>query len=220
MPTTASPRPTCPAQITFDRTTHVPALSTDAVSPTNAASATVTVDFGEPIDPATFTISDVSVYRRGRPPSLAQDGCNDPAIHLHGHPSASDGTITVTIPAGSVTDPAGNSITASNALQITFDRTTHVPALSTDAVSPTNAASATVTVDFGEPIDPATFTISDVSVYRRDGLQTLPRMGATTQRYTFTVTSCLRWHHHGHDPRRQRHGPLPTTATPRPMPCR
>ena len=38
-----------------------PTLSTDAASPTNAASVTVTVDFGEPIDAATFTLDDISV---------------------------------------------------------------------------------------------------------------------------------------------------------------
>ncbi len=50
--------------MTFDRTTHVPALSTDAASPTNAASVTVAVDFGEPIDDATFTLDDISVTGR------------------------------------------------------------------------------------------------------------------------------------------------------------
>ena len=172
-------------QITFDRTTHVPALSTDAASPTNAASATVTVDFGEPINPATFDISDVSVSG-GDASNLAQEGATTQRYTFTVTPT-SDGTITVTIPAGSVTDQANNSITASNALQITFDRTTHVPALSTDADSPTNAASATVTVDFGEPINPATFDISDVSVSGGDA-SNLAQEGATTQRYTFTVT--------------------------------
>ena len=191
-------------QITFDRTTHVPALSTDAASPTNAASATVTVDFGEPINPATFDISDVSVSG-GDASNLAQEGATTQQYTFTVTPT-SDGTITVTIPAGSVTDQANNSITASNALQITFDRTTHVPALSTDAASPTNAASATVTVDFGEPINPATFDISDVSVSGGDA-SNLAQEGATTQRYTFTGHPDLRWHHHSHDPRRQRHGP-------------
>ena len=172
-------------RVTFDRTTHVPALSTDAASPTNAASATVTVDFGEPIDPATFAISDVSVSG-GTASNLAQDGATTQRYTFTVTP-ASDGTITVTIPADSVTDQVGNSITASNVLRVTFDRTTHVPALSTDADSPTNAAFATVTVDFGEPIDPATFAISDVSVSGGTA-SNLAQDGATTQRYTFTVT--------------------------------
>ena len=145
----------------------------------------MTVDFGEPINPATFDISDVSVSG-GDASNLAQEGATTQQYTFTVTPT-SDGTITVTIPAGSVTDQANNSITASNALQITFDRTTHVPALSTDAASPTNAASATVTVDFGEPINPATFDISDVSVSGGDA-SNLAQEGATTQQYTFTVT--------------------------------
>ena len=100
---------------------------------------------------------------------------------------SSDGQLTVTIPADSVKDPAGNSNTVSNVLRVTFDRTTHVPALSTDAASPTNAASVTVAVDFGEPIDDATFTLDDISVTGGDA-SGLAQEGVTTQKYTFTVT--------------------------------
>ena len=171
-------------QITFDRTTHVPALSTDEASPTNAASATVTVDFGEPIDPATFTLGDVSVSG-GTASNLAQEGATTQQYTFTVTP-ASDGTITVTIPAGSVTDIADNSITASNALQITFDRTTPGPTLSTTETSPTNAASVTVTVDFGEPINPATFILADISV--TGGTASSLTHSSANQNFTFTLT--------------------------------
>ena len=85
----------------------------------------MTVDFGEPINPATFDISDVSVSG-GDASNLAQEGATTQQYTFTVTPT-SDGTITVTIPAGSVTDQANNSITASNALQITFDRTTPGP---------------------------------------------------------------------------------------------
>ena len=76
-----------------------------------------------------------------------------------------DGEVTATIPADRVMDIADNDNTASNVLRVTFDRATPGPTLSTDAASPTNAASVTVAVDFGKPIDPATFTHgSDMSV--------------------------------------------------------
>ena len=71
--------------------------------------------------------------------------------------------MTASIPAGRVTDPAGNGNTASNTLRVTFDSTAPSPTLSTDAASQTNSA-FTATVDFGEPIDPATFTLADISV--------------------------------------------------------
>ncbi len=111
----------------------------------------MTVDFGEPdIDAATFTLDDISVTG-GDASGLAQEGATTQKYTFTVTPS-SDGQLTVTIPADSVKDPAGNNNTASGQLPVTFDRTTPGPALSTDAASPTNAASVTVTVDFGEPI--------------------------------------------------------------------
>ena len=171
--------------VTFDRTTPGPTLSTDAASPTNAASVTVTVDFGEPIDAATFTLDDISVTG-GDASGLAQDGPTTQKYTFTVTPS-SDGQLTVTIPADSVKDPAGNNNTASGQLPVTFDRTTPGPTLSTDAASPTNAASVTVAVDFGEPIDDATFTLDDISVTGGDA-SGLAQEGVTTQKYTFTVT--------------------------------
>ena len=171
--------------VTFDRTAFSPALSTDATSPTNAASVTVAVDFGEPIDPTTFTLADISVAG-GDASVLAQEGATTQKYTFTVTPS-SDGQVTASIPAGRVTDPAGNGNTASNTLSVTFDRTAFSPALSTDATSPTNAASVTVAVDFGEPIDPTTFTLADISVAGGDA-SVLAQEGATTQKYTFTVT--------------------------------
>ena len=143
------------------------------------------VDFGEPIDDATFTLDDISVTG-GDASGLAQEGVTTQKYTFTVTPS-SDGQVTVTIPADSVKDPAGNNNTASGQLPVTFDRTTPGPTLSTDAASPTNAASVTVTVDFGEPIDAATFTLDDISVTGGDA-SGLAQEGATTQKYTFTVT--------------------------------
>ena len=162
-----------------------PSLATDSPSPTNAASVTVTVDFGEPINPATFTLDDISVTG-GDASVLAQEGATTQKYTFTVTPS-SDGQLTVTIPADSVKDLAGNNNTASGQLPVTFDRTTPGPTLSTTETSPTNAASVTVTVDFGEPINPATFTLDDISVTGGDA-SVLAQEGATTQKYTFTVT--------------------------------
>ena len=170
-------------RVTFDRTTPGPALSTDAASPTNAASVTVTVDFGKPIDPATFAISDVSVTG-GTASSLTHSSANQNFTFTL-TPGA-DGEVTATIPADRVMDIADNSNTASNVLRVTFDRTTPGPTLSTDAASPTNAASVTVTVDFGKPIDPATFAISDVSV--TGGTASSLTHSSANQNFTFTLT--------------------------------
>ena len=97
-----------------------------------------------------------------------------------------DGEVTAEIPADSVMDIADNSNTASNVLRVTFDSAQPGPTLSTDAASPTNAASVTVTVDFGKPIDPATFTLGDVLV--SGGTTSNLAHSSANQTFTFTLT--------------------------------
>ena len=188
-------------RVTFDRGYPRPTLSTDAASPTNAASVTVAVDFGEPIDDATFTLDDISVTG-GIASGLAQEGVTTQKYTFTVTPS-SDGQLTVTIPADRVMDIADNDNTASNVLRVTFDRATPGPTLSTDAASPTNAASVTVAVDFGKPIDPTTFAISDVSVI--GGTASDLTHSSANQNFTFTLT-LRRRRGDCHDPRRPRHG--------------
>ena len=170
-------------RVTFDRTAPGPTLSTDADSPTNAASVTVTVDFGKPIDATTFTLDDISATG-GTASNLAHSSANQ--IFTFAITPDADGEVTASILADRVTDPADNANTASNVLSVTFDRTAPGPTLSTDTTSPTNAASVTVTVDFGEPIDATTFTLDDISVTGGDA-SGLAQEGSTTQKYTFTV---------------------------------
>ena len=145
------------------------------------------VDFGEPIDGATFTLDDISVTG-GDASGLAQEGATTQQYAFTVTPARRQ--VTATIPADRVTDPAGNGNTASNTLSITFDSAAPAPTLSTDTASPTNAASVTVAVDFGEPIDGATFTLDDISVTGGDA-SVLAQEGATTQQYAFTVTPSL-----------------------------
>ena len=169
-------------RVTFDSAQPGPTLSTDAASPTNSA-FTVTVDFGKPIDPATFTLGDVSVTG-GTTSNLVNSSANQ-TFTFTLTPGA-DGLVTAEIPADSVMDIADNSNTASNVLRVTFDSAQPGPTLSTDAASPTNAASVTVTVDFGKPIDPATFTLGDVSV--TGGTTSSLAHSSANQNFTFTLT--------------------------------
>ena len=174
-------------QVTFDRTPPVPELSTDAASPTNAASVTVTVEFGEPVDAATFTLPDVSVDG-GSAANLAHTSGNRTFTFTLTPDSdgMANGTVNATIPAGSLTDIAGNNNTASNVLQVTFDRTGFGATLSTDAVSPTSADSIPVKVVFDEPINAATFALPDVSVEGGTASDLLHTSG--NQTFTFTMT--------------------------------
>ena len=145
--------------ITFDTSRPTPSLTADASSPTNAASVTVTVDFGEPINATAFALADDVTVTGGAVSGLA---------HLSGNRTFTftlapdgDGTATVAIPAGGVKDESGNLNTASDTLSITFDTSRPTPSLTTDAPSPTNSPSVTVTVDFGEPINATAFALAD-----------------------------------------------------------
>ena len=169
-------------RVTFDSTEPSPTLSTDAASLTNAASITATVNFGEAIDASTFAISDVSVTNGT---ALNLSGQSGDRIFTFTLTPDADGNVTASIPAGSVTDPAGNGNTASNVLRVTFDQTALPPTLSTDAASPTNSA-FTVTVDFGEPINATTFTLDDVSV--AGGAASDRAHSSANQTFTFTLT--------------------------------
>ena len=142
------------------------------------------VDFGEPIDPATFTLADISVTG-GDASVLAQEGSTTQQYTFTITPDA-DGQVTASIPASRVMDPADNGNTASNPLSVTFDRTAPGPTLSTDAASPTNAASVTVAVDFGEPIDGATFALDDISV--TGGTASNLAHSSANQNFTFIIT--------------------------------
>ena len=169
--------------VAFDRIAPGATLSTDTASPTNAASITATVDFGEAIDASTFDISDVSVTNGIASSLLGQPG--DRIFTFTITPSA-DGEVTAVIPAGRVMDPAGNDNIASDTLSVAFDRIAPGATLSTDTASPTNAASITATVDFSEPIDPATFILADISVTGGTASSLLGQPGDRI--FTFTIT--------------------------------
>ncbi len=95
----------------------VPVLTADAVIFTGNDPLTVSVDFGKAIDAATFAVSDISVT----------GGDASDLTHLSGNrtfaftitPDAV-GQVDVSIPAGSITDLAGNANAVSDTLQMTF----------------------------------------------------------------------------------------------------
>ena len=100
-----------------DTISPIPILTTDAVMPTDDDSVPVSVDFGEAINAATFAASDVSVT----------GGTASELTHLSGNRTFAftltpdtAGQVTVSIPAGSITDLAGNANAISNTLQITI----------------------------------------------------------------------------------------------------
>ncbi len=276
---------------TVDTAQFTLSVNTNTPSPTNQQSITFKVDFDEPIDPATFTASDVSASKGTvsepttdnnqtfeftitglttgtltvfipadsvddlaqnknlvsntvtitidtTPPSLSSITRSSPASELTSLTSldfavtfsesvtnvgsadfvlstdagAGTGTITVsTINASSyvvtvadatagtinldvasnhdITDTAGNPLTTATAPNpdesFTVDTTQFTPSINANVTSPTNQQSITFTVDFGEPIDPDTFTTSDISA--SSGTVSEPTTD-DNQTFEFTIT--------------------------------
>ena len=162
-----------------------PTISSNKQSPTNAHSITFTADFGEQVDAATFTPSDVSASSGTVSDPLPANGTAGTfTFEVSG---LAAGNLTVSIPEGGVLDLAGHNNTASDPYVVEIERTRPVPVLSTAAFSPVNASGITFTVDFGVPVDAATFTPSDVSASAGTVSDPLPA-GGTAGTFTFEVS--------------------------------
>ncbi len=136
---------------TVDTTPPEPSIDTDTASPTNLQSITFTVNFGEEIDPDTFTESDVDVSLG----TVSAPATNDNQTFTFEITGLATGNLTVSIPAGSVDDLAENSNLASNTLAIVVDTT--APSLSSitrssPTVEVTSLTSLEFAVDFSEAV--------------------------------------------------------------------
>ncbi len=161
-----------------------PSISTAEPSPTSADRVAFSVDFGEPVDAATFGSSDVSASGGTvSAPAPAAGTAREFTFEVYG---LAEGNLTVSIPEGAVLDPAGNSNTASDPYVMLVERTRPSPSISTAEPSPTSADRVAFSVDFGEPVDAATFGSSDVSA--SGGTVSAPAPAAGTAReFTFEV---------------------------------
>ena len=175
-----------PYVIEIDRTRPAPALSAAVSSPVNASSITFTVDFGEQVDRSTFDPSDVSASSGTVSDPLPASGTARTFTFEVSDMAA--GNLTVSIPEGGVLDPVGNNNTASDPYVIEIERIRPTSIISTAASSPVNASSVAFTVDFGEPVDQTTFTISDIFVSGGTVSDPLPASG-TAGVFTFEVSN-------------------------------
>ncbi len=166
-----------------DTSSPAPVISSSAQGHTNAYSIDFTVDFGEPVDPATFTSSDVHASSGTVSDPLPVNGMTVFVFTVSG---LAAGNLTVHVPEGGILDPAGNGNTASDPYVIKVDWTRPSPSIYTAATSPVNASSIDFTVDFGEPVDPTTFTSSDVHASGGTVSDPLPVNGTTV--FAFTVS--------------------------------
>ena len=160
-------------------------ISTAEPSLTNAHRITFTVDFGVPVDAGTFAPLDVSTSAGTVSDPLPASGTARTFTFEVSDMAA--GNLTVSIPEGGVLDPVGNNNTASDPYVIEIERIRPAPIISTAVSSPVNASSVAFTVDFGEPVDQTTFTISDIFVSGGTVSNLLPADG-TGMEFTFEVS--------------------------------
>ena len=174
-----------PYVIEIERTRPAPALSTTVSSPVNASSITFTVDFGEQVDAATFTPSDVSASSGTVSDPLLASGADTEFTFKVSDLAA--GNLTVFIPEGGVLDLAGNNNTASDPYVVEIKRPRPMPVISAAESSLTNAHSITFTVNFGVPVDTTTFTASDISTSGGTVSDPLPANSIYTE-FTFEAS--------------------------------
>lgn len=159
-----------------DRTAPTVAITTTTTNPSNAGSFVATVKFSENI--TGFTQSDLALVNATVSNFTTVDNRTFTATIT---PTA-DGIASVTVPAASVQDAAGNANTAGS-LSITFDRAAPTAVISSTATNPTNLAQIPITVTFNEDVTGFLATGLTVSGGALSGFtQTNPRV------YTAVVT--------------------------------
>jgi hypothetical protein len=140
---------------------------TGQADPTNVNPVLFTVVFSEPINTATFTTADVSTSF-GTVASVTQVGPMDGTTFEVAITATGAGTIQPTIPAGGVSDPAGNTNAASTSTdnEVFFDNTSPTVTVNQHAgqADPTSVSPVLFTVVFSKPINVSTFTNSDVTI--------------------------------------------------------
>jgi len=163
---------------TIDRIKPQPTFSVPFASVTNQSTFDVTVDFNESVTGfeltdlivSGVTLSNLRLLNGGRYLVTA---------------TASNGPISISLPAATATDLAGNTSEAATTLSRTVDLTAVTVTLTTTIASLSNASSFVVAIDFAESVNG--FTISDVTVLN-GGASNLITTDVATGKYSVTVT--------------------------------
>lgn len=117
-----------------DTTAPTASISASVPSTTNQSPFTVTVAFSEAV--TGFALTDVTLTNA----TASNLATADSKVYTFSVTPTAQGSVTVGIPAGAATDAAGNSSTASNTLQFTFDSaapSVTATALTTNDTTPT-----------------------------------------------------------------------------------
>ncbi len=157
-----------PTLTNFDVTVNQASGQSD---PSNANPVNFTVDFSKPINSSSFTSDDVSISAGTCTPSvevtaIAPYDFTNFNIAVSG--LSGNCTVSASIPAGKVQNPAGTIFNASTSTdnQVAFEGA--VPNVTinqaTDQADPTNTSPVYFTAVFSKPINPGTFTADDVTL--------------------------------------------------------
>ena len=139
----------------FDTTSPVPSLSTTIGATTNQSPFAVTIVFNEPV--TGLSPADLNI-QNGTASNLTGSGTSY-AIEIT--PSG-EGIVTVSLPAGSAADSAGNNSETSNEVSVIYDLGSPTVTVTSGAPSPTKISPIPFTITFSEV--PTGFTASDVTV--------------------------------------------------------
>ncbi|WP_246004382.1 tandem-95 repeat protein [Marinimicrobium koreense] len=137
----------------LDTTVPTTSLSTAASDPTNGA-FDITVTFGETV--SGFDVSDITATNASLS-SFSGSGASYTATVT----PTTDGSVNVDVAADVAQDSVGNGNTAATTLSLTYDGTAPAPAITSAETSPSNSASFTATIDFGETV--IGFAVGDIS---------------------------------------------------------
>jgi len=162
--------------VTYDNTEPTVTLSTSTGTITNANPATVNLDFNENI--TGLELTDL-MLTNATASNLAGSG----ASYTVDITPTAEGSVTVDLPALTVTDLAGNGNTLSNTVSFSYDMTAPTATISTMEASPTNQNSFLAQFFFSE--DVTGFDMSDITI----GNGTLSNFMGSGDAYSATITA-------------------------------
>ncbi len=165
----------------IDRVAPSPVITFPFSGSTNVTTFDTEIDFDAAIDPSTFVLGDL-VASGVTLSNLRSVGVGRYLVTA----VAADGTATISMPAGAVSDLAGNMSLAATPVSVVVDTiaaTASLSATPTPAIS--SATVISVAVDFGEAV--SGFTLSDLTVLNGTALN-LVTIDAATGKFSVVVT--------------------------------
>ncbi|GAB4235197.1 MAG: hypothetical protein Tsb0034_09240 [Ekhidna sp.] len=129
-------------------------LSRNFTGDTNVQSHIITATFSEVVND--FDLSDIQTTNG----SVSNLNTGNNQTFTFNFTASNEGTVSVSIPEAVVTDNAGNPNTGSNTISYTYDITPPSVVITSSVGSPSNALSATLTLEFSEEV--TDLTLSDL----------------------------------------------------------